>query len=383
MPLNKWTMCILLMVLGTGCIEPFEPDIEESNKVMVIDGRIIDTVDIQTINVSISSPYNNPQFKPVTGCVVRVEDDAGHGITFVERAEGIYQSNLEPNFLDVGKAYKLQVFTPDDEVYESEYDTLLACAPIDSLSYKLEIQGTSNPRINYYGIRFYIDVIGSSEESRNYLWTFEETWEYISYYPIQYIWDGFNLLDYTPRLHGRKVCYLTDRLKDFLVGSSSLMGSNEIRQLPLHFVSNQTPRLQEQYSLLVTQHSLSDASFLYWDRVRAQSVESGGLFETQPSRTTGNISNINNPEEKVLGNFFVSQVQQKRITVTEAFDFPLAIFDCPLDTTMDIAIFGKAYYIMWSISLWGEGPPYVYSFKECHDCTYRGGVTTKPDYWDD
>jgi hypothetical protein len=383
MPLNKWTISILLMVLGTGCIEPFEPDIEESNKVMVIDGRITNTDDIQTINVSISSPYNNPQFKPVTGCVVRVEDNAGHGITFVESDEGIYQSNLEPDFLIVGKAYKLQVFTPDDEVYESEYDTLLACAPIDSLSYKVEMQGTSNPRINYYGIRFYLDAIGSLEESRNYLWTFEETWEYISYYKIQYIWDGFNLLDYTPQLHGFKICYLTDRLKNFLVGSTSLMGRNEISQLPLHFVSNQTPRLQEQYSLLVTQHSLSDAAFLYWDRIRAQSVESGGLFETQPSRTTGNISNINDPEEKVLGNFFVSQVQQKRITVTEAFDFPLAVFDCPLDTTRDIAIFGKAYYIMWSTSIWGRGPPYAYSFKECHDCTFRGGVTTKPEYWDD
>jgi len=382
MPLNNWTICILLMVLGTGCVEPFEPDIEESNKVMVIDGRLTDEEEIQTINVSISSPYNNPQFKPVTGCVVWVEDDAGYGITFEESAEGIYQSNLEPDFLIVGKAYKLQVFTPDEEVYESEYDTLLACAPIDSLSYKVEMQGTSNPRINYYGIRFYVDVIGSFEESRNYLWTFEETWEYISYYPIQYIWDGSVFYDYATQLYGYKVCYLTDSLNNYQVGSSSLMGKNEIHQLPLHFVSNQTPRLQEQYSLLVAQHSLSDASFLYWDRIRAQSIESGGLFETQPSRTTGNISNINDPDEKVLGYFFVSQVQEKRITVKEAFDFPIARFDCPVDTVLTVDELAKDYpYFLFSLV--GRGSPYGYSWKECHDCTYRGGVTTKPEYWDD
>jgi len=373
---------MLLMVLGTGCVEPFEPDIEESNKVMVIDGRLTDEEEIQTINVSISSPYNNPQFKPVTGCVVHVEDDAGNGITFVESAEGIYQSNLEPDFLIVGKAYKIQVFTPDDEVYESDYDTLLACAPIDSLSYKLEVQGTSNPRLNYYGIRFYVDVIGGFEESRNYLWTFEETWEYISYYPIQYIWDGSVFYDYATQLYGYKVCYLTDSLNNFQVGSSSLMGKNEIHQLPLHFVSNQTPRLQEQYSLLVAQHSLSDASFLYWDRIRAQSIESGGLFETQPSRTTGNISNINDPDEKVLGYFFVSQVQEKRITVKEAFDFPIARFDCPVDTVLTVDELAKDYpYFLFSLV--GRGSPYGYSWRECHDCTYRGGVTTKPGYWDD
>jgi hypothetical protein len=384
MPVNKWTILIVLMVLGTGCIEPFEPSIDESSEVMVIDGRITDQQGIQTISVSRSSPYQNPQFQPVSGCVVRVEDDEGHGITFLENAQGIYQSHLEPGFLAVGKAYKLQVITPDDKVYESEYDSLLACAPIDRLTYKLEVQGTSNPDVSYYGIRFYVDMKGSPEESRNYLWTVEETWEYISYYNIQYIWNGSFLEDYTPLLHGYKICYLTDLLEDFQVGSSNLMGSNEIRQQPLNFVSNQTPRLQEQYSLLVAQHSLSYAAFLYWDKMRAQSVDAGGLFETQPSKTTGNISNINNPQEKVLGYFYVSQVQEKRITVSEDFDFPIPLFDCPLDTTRSPKDFGKDYPVfMYSVSIMGRGPPYAYSFKECHDCTYRGGVTTKPEYWDD
>ena len=63
---------------------------------------------------------------------------------------------------------------------------------------------------------------------------------------------------------------------------------------------------------------------------------------------------------------------------------PIVGFDCPLDTTKSPKDFGKDYPIMmYSISIMGRGPPYAYSLKECHDCTYRGGVTTKPDYWDD
>jgi hypothetical protein len=384
MLLNKGTLYALFLVLATGCVEPFEPDIQESNEVMVIDGRITDQPGIQTISISISSPYKQPQFRPVSGCVVRVEDDEGSGVTFLENAEGIYQSELEPDFLAVGKAYKLQVITPEDQVYESDYDVFLACAPIDQLSYRLEVQGTSNPDVNYYGIRFYLDTKGSGEDARNYLWTFEETWEYVSYYNIQYIWDGSDFLDFTPQLHGKKICYLTELLENYQVGSSSLLGSNEIRQQPLHFVSNQTPRLQEQYSLLVAQHSLSPEAFLYWDKMRAQSGDAGGLFETQPSRTSGNISNVSQPLEKVLGYFFVSQVKEKRITVSEDFDFPIVGFDCPLDTASSVEDFGINYpYIMYSLSLIGRGPPYAYSYKECHDCTYRGGVTTKPDYWDE
>ena len=382
MRLSRWTIRILLVVLCNGCIEPFEPEIDESRNVMVIDGRLIDKQGIQTISISRSSLYNNPQFRPVSGCVVRVEDSEGSGIIFLENDNGIYQSDLEPDFLSVGKAYKLQVITPEDEMYESEYDTLLACAPIDSLSYKLEVQGTSNTRINYYGIQFYVNIKGSMEESRNYMWTFEETWEYIAYYPIRAIWDGSELRYFDFFLYGFDVCYLTNRLEIIQVGSSNLMGTNEIRQQPLHFVSNQTPRLQEQYSLLVSQHSLSNEAFLYWDKMKAQTSDAGGMFDTQPSKTSGNIYNVNNPEEKVLGYFFVSQIQEKRLTVKEAFTFPIALFDCPLDTALSLKDFSMNYpYFMFTEREYG--PPFYYSYKECHNCTYRGGVTTKPDYWDD
>ena len=196
-----------------------------------------------------------------------------------------------------------------------------------------------------------------------------------------------------PSLTGFEVCYLTESLDDYEVGSSSLMGSNEIRQQPLYFVSNQTPRLAVRYSLLVAQHSLSNEAFLYWDRMRAQIGDTGGLFETQPSRTTGNITSINNPEERVLGYFFVSQVREKRITVSNKFDFPIVRFFCPRDTVWFPEDLNPPYpYFLYGDILDDIIPPlppgapdlqYVYSFQECHDCTYRGGVTMKPEYWDD
>jgi hypothetical protein len=381
---NKWTIAILFAVLCSGCIEPFEPEIEEQNQVMVIDGSINDSDSIQTITVATSSPYNNPKFQPVTGCVVRVEDDSGNGITFKENESGIYQSTLDSGFMSAGKAYKVQVYTPGGETYESEFDSLLSCAPIHDLSYEVEVQSTSDPDLNYYGVRFYADVTGSMEESRNYMWTFEETWEYVAYYILQYAWDGSVLHNYTPQLHGFKICYLTDRLENYEVGSSGQLTRNEFHHQPLHFVSNQSPRLQEKYSLLVSQHSLSYNAYLYWNKMKVQAGDTGGLFETQPSSSRGNIYNTEDPQEKVLGYFYVSQVKEKRITVKEDFDFPIAPFNCPLDTAYSLEDFGMDYpYFMYSLSPFGRGPPYAYSFKECHDCTYRGGVTTKPDYWDE
>ena len=66
MRLNNWTIGILLVVLCQGCIEPFEPDVEEAAEVMVINGRLSDNEEIQTISISESSHYNNPRFRPVS-----------------------------------------------------------------------------------------------------------------------------------------------------------------------------------------------------------------------------------------------------------------------------------------------------------------------------
>jgi hypothetical protein len=381
---NKWIIFLMTAVLCSGCIEPYEPDVEEKSEVLVIDGSINDSPGIQTVTVSISSPYNYPRFQPVSGCVVRVEDGSGNGVTFKENGEGIYQAYMEPGFIEVGNAYRVQVFTPDEQAYESEYDFLESCAAIEDLSYRLEVQPTSDPRLSYYGIRFYADVSGSQEDSRNYMWTFEETWEYHSTYIIQYVLDNGTFLDYTPELHDLQTCYMTTTLENYEVGTTMQLERNEIHQQPLHFVSNQSPRLRTKYSLLVKQHSLSRDAYLYWNKMKAQAGDTGGLFETQPSSSRGNIYNVSDPGEKVLGYFFVSQVREKRITESERFSFPMAEFFCPLDTAYRLEQFGSDYpYYMFSLSPFGKGPPYGYSLKECHDCTYRGGVTTRPDFWDD
>lgn len=383
MRLNKWFVGVIILFLCASCIEEFTPKIDETREMLVINGHITDVPGIHSVSISMSSAYNDPQFRPVSGCVVRIEDEKGRGITFNESTDGIYESLLDQDFLAIGKSYKLLVFTPDGNEYQSDYDSLLVCAPIDKLSYQIEKEGTSNPDINYYGVRFLVDVSGGLNDARNYLWTFEETWEYAATYFTQYIWDGDTLIEFVPYDLTASICYFTLPIKDLYVGTSRLYETNEISKHPIHYVSNQTPRLLRRYSLLVSQHSLSDRAFLYWDQVRKQSGETGGLYETQPVSITGNIFNINDPEETVLGFFFASQIQKKRIDVEKNLTFQVAKFSCPVDTVSYFADLGLDFpYHLYSINVEvGKGPPYIYSYKECHDCRLRGGTTTKPEFW--
>jgi hypothetical protein len=178
-------------------------------------------------------------------------------------------------------------------------------------------------------------------------------------------------------------CYLTETIKTVYAASTQLLSENNIFQNQLHYVSDQTPRLAERYSLLVEQYSLSDQAYTYWEQLAAQSANSASLYETQPSSSQGNIYNANGSIEKVLGCFYATQIQEKRIFVDkDELDFFVAAYACRLDTLIDNKLFVyDDYYYLFSLADFGPGPPWLHAEKECFDCTMRGGDNDIPDFW--
>ena len=130
---------------------------------------------------------------------------------------------------------------------------------------------------------------------------------------------------------------------------------------------------------------MSNRAYDYWLQVQEQSQESGGLYETQPVQIHGNISNINDPEEVVLGFFDASSVTEKRIFVSESFNFSIYGPRCNLSVIRFIRQL-RSYTIfpvyMISLNEMGAGPPYGIGYGTCFDCTQGGGKTERPDFWE-
>jgi hypothetical protein len=384
MPANKYyIILILLLLVCKACIEPYEPIINEVQEVLVIDGVITDRPGIHKVTVSLSTPYGDPEFKPVEGCVVSVQDDLGNIEFYNEdwETEGVYEAWLDEPFLGVGKSYSLQVVDPSHNVYISDYDTLLSCPPVDSVYYFEQVSGGTDPDDVWQGIQFYNDVRGFDGGARNYRWKAIATWEYRSPYTATYVrYKGMNLpyLDDTV-----STCYLTETIETVYAASTQLLSENSIFRNKLHYVSDQTPRLVERYSLLVEQYSLSDQAYTYWEKLAAQSANSASLYETQPSSSQGNIYNANESSEKVLGCFYATQIQEKRIFVDkDELDFFVAAYTCRLDTLFDNSTFVyDNYYYLFSLQPLGPGPAWLHAQKNCFDCTLRGGDNEIPDFW--
>jgi hypothetical protein len=380
MPVNKYHIILFLLLACSSCIEPFEPVINEDQEVMVIDGMISDRPGYYEVSVSTSSPYNNPGFQPVDGCVVTVEDELGNIRVYDMAGQGKYRAWLEPPFLAVGKVYAVEVTTQNGTVYRSEYDTLLSCPPIDSLYYFQQSSGGTDPDDTWNGVQFYNDVRGNMNGTRNYRWKAIATWEYHSPYTAEYVrYQGRNI----PYIEDTvSACYLTETIETVYAASTQLLTENSIFQNKLHYVSDQTPRLVERYSLLLEQHSLTDQAFTYWEKIAAQSANSASLYETQPASSQGNIYRVNS-DTKVLGCFYATQITEERIFVDkDDLDFWAGAYTCRLDTLVDNSTFVyDRYYYLISLQPLGPGPAWLSGSEKCFNCTLRGGDNILPDFW--
>jgi hypothetical protein len=152
---------------------------------------------------------------------------------------------------------------------------------------------------------------------------------------------------------------------------------------PLQFVDNHTPKLMYGYSLLINQFALSESAYSYWDQLRINSSEQGGLYEKQPLSIEGNLHNNTNPDQAVLGFFSASSVKSRRIFISNIDDLP---FDFSNYCTPDTLRVGGLLLIdpsEYPAFLVGNKIKYrlIQLSQYCVDCMSLGGTTIKPDFW--
>ena len=315
---NKNTVyLVFILFLLPRCIEPYVPYIstEASNK-YVVSGQITDVGGYQFVNVSLSSPVGNPHYIPVLGCFVSISDNKDHVFSLEDVGQGNYRAWIDQQYLIPGTSYMLKIKTPDGIEIESDYDQMYRCPDIDSVYYIKEDLPTNDPLIFNKGIQFYVDLNGTNLNSYFYRWDLEETWEYHSSYPKEWTYDG-EIHQIKPPDYSRMVCWSTQTIKNIYTLTTQNLSENKYKKLPLHFVDNTTSRLTYLYSLLVKQYALSESGYTYWEQLRINSNDQGGMYSKQPLAIQGNIKNITHPNQSVLGFFAATSIKSKRIFIKE------------------------------------------------------------------
>jgi len=378
----------LLCCLLGGCIERYYPEGEEfKSGTLVVIAHIDNSGGPQSIYVSRSTSQEFPKKEPVAGCYVEIEDVGGASFALEEGDPGEYTGIPDDLFLKEGEEYRLLLVTPDGARYESEFERMFPAPAIDALYWKKEELPTSDPGKILEGIRFFLDFEIEKDSGRYLRWHQVETYEMRNPpYSDTEVYDTDRRFKPIPQEIDWSTCWITNQVPEIFTMDLGNVEGDTYREMPLSFVSNEGQRLKYRYSLMVRQYALSTAAYWYWDGLKNNVQSNGGLFDSQPSLTPGNICNVNDENEIVIGYFSVSGVSEKRIFVSDVPDLniiPENGFCEPGGLPYSFSRLARAFLPYYIATLEIDGSNRRGNVElECIDCSEHINSThVVPDFW--
>ena len=372
---------LMLTLLVYACVEPYDPPLRsEDVNLLVVDGFLNATEDRALVKLTRTLPVGSTDAIPAeSGAVVWIEDDQGTAFLITETSPGRYEGNVPG--AGTNAQYRLLIRTGRNREYASELVHILETPPIDSITY------SGDPD----GVQFEVNMHDPFGTSRNYRWTFEETYEYKARFNSQYMFEGEDLVIRRPD-QSIYTCWRTDPSTDIIVGTTKHLKTSIVSKFPITFVPKESPKISVEYSLLLRQQALTDEAYDYWLNLERTTEHLGGLFDPLPSEVKGNLRSVTDPSETVIGFFDAATVQQQRIFVKRNELPPeLTLVSryntaCELDT-IPVGEISQVYKPTTFIvdAVYGMGPfitGYTSSVRSCVDCTTSGGTTEKPSFWE-
>jgi len=381
-------LSMLIAFLSVSCEERYLPELDNKYyNVLVVDGMITNTAPPYTVKLSLSSDVQDPGYIALSGYGVKIMDDLGNHEILTETESGTYVSSPEGMQGNVGRMYKLELQSPEGKTYESDFETLKEPVGIQSVYAEVEYETSQTIPNEVPGYQFYIDTQIAKSDSTFLLWSMNETYQYESDYLIFNSYSNDGILRTVFNSDSLKTCWKTSKVYPFFVESTTGLAEPRFTRYPLHFVDTKTRRLSIRYSLFINQYSISEKAFQYWNGVKIQNTEVGDLYTRQPYQLRGNINNVNDENELVLGFFMVAGAAQKRIFVDKPnATIPMYYPVCEL-SQVDYELYGWMFV----------GPPpdeplfvtedatgrRALPDQKCIDCTLSDGKLEKPDFWEE
>ncbi|MEM7659502.1 MAG: DUF4249 domain-containing protein [Bacteroidota bacterium] len=382
---------MFLLVITMGCVDPFTPDLEGYDAVLSIQGRVIQGKEVAEIRLSNAIPLGEKEAEPVSRALVSIRTSEGDTYQLQESEPGVYQSDTTEWEGKPGLSYQLSVELPGSRSYESSWEELKASPPIEALTYQFEDKPIGYDTLQ--GMQIYLSTFDPESQARYYRWEYEETWIFSIPYPITAYWNTSTLEpELFPADQVPQTCWGQDSSTEILIRNTLGLAEDRIVNFPICYVSTEGNQLHRKYSILVKQYTLSEGAYEFWRRAQNVSENLGGLFDPIPTQVNGNIRNVDDPEEQVLGYFSADGLSTKRIFITRLAFGPdpwvrRGFEDCRLVLLKDAVemqafVQGGGVYVDATIDFNGNVVGgYTGTIPPCGDCRLNG-TQERPDFWE-
>lgn len=376
---------IFVIVLGVGfssCIEPFNPSITAQNlNSLVVEGYINAGPGVTTVTLSKAQLLDQgSEINREKNASVWIENDAGDAFPLFEVENGKYSS--QELSLPLDKQYRLYIQLTSGQEFRSQFLQVKVTPPIDSLSWEWK------PDKLY----LYVNTHNNERASLYYQWSYREDWQIRSQELSQLVYREDTIRQRPSDELLRMLNCWKSAASSALIFSSSKLLQEDVMKFPIRSLTHGAEQNRVKYSIIVNQHTLTKEEYNYLTLIVKNSTQVGSFFDPMPSQVFGNIVNLNNSNEQVIGYVGVYTTQSDTLFIY-ADDLPSA----PAQESCDTIHFQNNPENLEEF-LGGSIPPFIpyntyYKTVDgisipmvigmipyCLDCRLRG-TNIKPGYW--
>ena len=312
----------LLILFGlslslNACIDPYDANLQYNSKILVVQGLITnDAKNPDTLRIQYSTYVGDGVVitSPIAGIQASIFSVlGGEEIKLLEAGKSGF---LPPASFKINPAekYLLRFTLPDGQKYESSAQQILSTPPIVNIYdiFNPKSIASTDGKTTSSANEIYIDFQDTPNEKNFYMWRYTHyenqvyciTCDPNTLYqtgPQSCIKNQFNYQQnpaYDYQCSGN--CYNISRSKKVNVLSDAasdgrLVKGRLVAQIPYHTASG--------CLVVVQQMSISPEIYGFNKILEAQTQTSGGLADTPPAGIVGNIRNLTNPNQPVVGYF--------------------------------------------------------------------------------
>ncbi|RRQ49439.1 DUF4249 domain-containing protein [Maribacter algicola] len=302
---------IVFSFLPYGCIDPVPPEFDYEDGLIFIEGFASSNAGASYVGINESvTEFGVRGLNFIPGASVTVENlDSGLSVNFLE-SEDAYLAPLDFK-VSPGERWKLIVAMPNGTVYESEPEIVLSPVPITEVAIDYDPELEFRPSVNRFipGHKISVSFDDPAGAENNYYWSYR-SFENLDYCIrcnegiyrnggcIPYDLRGrlYRYFDYICETECWTIRYPESvNIFDDTFSNGKTVAGLEVGSLPLYTKENMVVEVQ--------QFSLTPAAYKYYKVLKDIVDNASGFNAPPPAALVGNLYNINDSEEFVLGRF--------------------------------------------------------------------------------
>ena len=322
---KKISVFFFALITGQACVSPYDIRYNLAADLLTVEGFVSDatgtTVSIRLSRSEQVSVYN----EPIKGCVVEILEGSGTKIALKETQPGFYST--PDGFKGVaGQTYQLRFTTPQGKTYESGVEKMAVAPPIKKIYQSFNAKGQldrTGEKLLFSTFDIFVDLDDPASEKNSYLWQWQlfEKQEacitckegYLDSKTLKCVGAStrftiYPTFDYRCKGNCWDLFYSTDiNILSDVYSNGRTISARRVAQVPFYSEGGALIEVQ--------QYAISNAAYQYYSLLRDQTQTTGTLADTPPAPLIGNIKNVADRSEIVVGYFGAAGVQKARYWV--------------------------------------------------------------------